>query len=472
MTGISFHIAVIFFVLSGVLLLATGVILFVPSLRKNRNNKHEGDVPEQKKKLSKLCLAGFIIAALYPFLLAFDYFGLWRLGLALNKTWWEYDRTWLDLAEFFMPVTGIILSIAGLITARKKGRAGKKFGIAGIVLPNAYLAICVLIIIGNIVALFAETGKRGRIQEQREVYDMGHVGTHSNIEYDVSPYSIPEGYDFSSLNISVSEAELESYAGSKLQTISKTTDRSIRGVFQDYGFLIVRGDCFNAWLTDNNLNDLGYSNGYATLYYDYSWEFAAYGTNNLDVYKDPSDKFIIITNCGDHKIIAEFFEGIGEAVPTEETTGETVDLEFFKNNERVIFLENNINKDVPLSEIVDVFETTCNKSEDIIYFRAGVYYCTTYDHYAGEFASVGEGEYYSFELERWFKTEDGELYQIHVNVMYKPDTENERIRDKAKNTDLYGNVDENFFDYIRNSEAYKYASSKDIEIIDIYMAPL
>ena len=468
MTGISFPIAVIFFSLTGVLLLATGIILFVPS----KNKKHNGDMPEQKKKLSKLCLAGFIIAALYPLILAFDYFGLWRLELALNKTWWEYDRTWLDSAEFFVPVIGIILSIAGLITARKKGRSGRKFGIAGIVLPNAYLAICILIVIGNIVVLFVESGKKVRIQSQREVYDMGHVGTHENTEYDVSPYSIPEGYDFSSLNISVSEAELVSYAGTKLQTISKTTDRSIKGVFQDYDFLIVRSDCFNEWLSDNHLNDLGYSNGYATLYYEYSWEFAAYATNNLDVYKDPSDKFIIITNCGDHKIIAEFFEGIGEAVPTEETTGETVDPEFYKNNERVIFLKNNINKDMSLSEIVDVFETTCNKSEDVIFFRAGVSYCTTYDHDAGEFAVFGDGEYYCFNMERWFKAEGGELCQINVNVMYKPDTENERIRDKAQNFDLYGNVDENFFDYIRNSDAYKYASNKEIEIIDIYMAPL
>ena len=30
----------------------------------------------------------------------------------------------------------------------------------------------------------------------------------------------------------------------------------------------------------------------------------------LDLYKDPSGKFIIVTNCRDHKALDEFFKGV------------------------------------------------------------------------------------------------------------------------------------------------------------------
>lgn len=469
MTGISFHIVVIFFALTGMVLLATGIILFVPSVRKKGRNTHNGEMPEQKKKLSILCLAGFIIAALYPLLPAFDYFGLWRLELALNKTWWEYDRTWLDIAEFFVPVVGIILSIAGLVTAGKKGRAGRKFGIAGIVLPNAYLAICVLIILGNIVALFVENGKKVRIQEQREVYSMGTVLTHVNTEYDVSLYSIPEGYDLNSLNISVSEAELKAYAGSKLQTIDIENDKSAKGKFQNSNFLIVRSDCFDEWLTDNHLNNLGFSNGYSTLYYDYSWEFAGYGTNVLDVYKDPSDKYIVITNCGDHKIIAEFFEGIGKAVPTETTTEETKEPEFYENFEPVVFLRDNINEDMSLSGIVDVFEKMCEMpmASSSLEYTTGTIYYSANGHTDVEY---NEPElYYVFRLDRWIKTQDGEYYRICVVVLYEVNSTN---RNYAADIVYEYEVDGDFFDYIRNSDAYKYASTEQIYRIDIFMTDL
>ena len=75
MFGFDFHFVVVFFVLTGVLLLVTGLILFVPSPRKKANNKLTGDTSEQKKKLSKTCLAGFILSALFPILLALNYFG-------------------------------------------------------------------------------------------------------------------------------------------------------------------------------------------------------------------------------------------------------------------------------------------------------------------------------------------------------------------------------------------------------------
>lgn len=315
--GFDFHFVVVFFVLTGVLLLVTGLILFVPSPRKKANNKLTGDTSEQKKKLSKTCLAGFILSALFPILLALNYFGSMLVHSVIVGLV-------LDRLMFLFPAAGMIISIIGLISLRKKDRTGRKFGIAGIVLPNAYVAIIVLMIIGNIVILIVHNSRTVRMQQNREIYGMVNDGRQVNNEYDVSQYKIPEGYDLKSLSVSVSEAELKEYAESKLQTIDSLSDKSARGKFQKSDFVIVRSDRFKEWLNENNLNNLKYSNGYAILEYDYTWEFAATGFYTIDVYKDPSDRFIIITNCGDQKVIAEFFEGIGKAVPTEAAEEPTV----------------------------------------------------------------------------------------------------------------------------------------------------
>ena len=472
MSGMDYHIVVIFFALTGVLLLVTGGILFVPAIRRRVKNKHAGDEPQQKKKISILCLAGFIIAALYPLLLAFDYFGLWHLQVALNKTWLDYDRTWLDLTEFFVPIVGIILSIAGLITAGKKGRTGKRFGIAGIVLPNAYIAISVLIVIGTIFTALVENGRTVRIQQNREIYNMRNVEGPANTEYDVSRYRIPEGYDLKSLNISVSEDELKAYAGSKLQTIDLAGDKSTRGKFQGKDFLIVRSDRLEEWLTYNHISNFQYNNGYATLHYDYTWEFAGRGIYMLDVYKDPSDKFIIITNCGDHKIIAEFFEGIGEAVPTETTVEETEDtmdpeLRIIVDQEES--LRKSINSNMSLLEIISVFEKTCGQTngKDLIIFKHGV----------GNFSTSGYPSdpnssninFYCFGLARQFQTKDGKYYQIRVEVLSGLNTQNRDFKlTQVNNNEVNGD----FFDYIRNSDAYKYASTAKIRKINIYLTEI
>ena len=461
-SDVDYHFVVVFFVLTGVLLFVTGLILFVPSAGRKAKNKRAGEIPEQKKKLSKLCLAGFIIAALYPLLLAFDYFGLmslaFKFGIRLN-----FDRTWLDRAEFFVPFIAVILSIAGLITAGRKGKAGKKFGVAGIVLPNAYVAIIVLMIIGNIVILIVHNSRTVRIQEKREVFTMRNVGAPANTEYDVSRYSVPEGYDLKSMNTSVSEAELKEYAESKLQTIDSSSDKSVRGKFQKSDFVIIRSDRLVEWLSDNNLNNFGYRNGKTTLAYDYTWEFAATGTYTLDVYKDPSGKFIIITNCGDHKVIAEFFEGIGKAVPTEKTeeSEETLDPETRRKYEQLEFLKNNIKHDMSLHDIVGVFEKACEQTagKDKLIFEYG------FGRY-GVHSMRRLDEYFGFCLTRGCKAEDGKTYQIHVDVFYGPTVKSRSFQKTQLNNN---DVDGDFFEYIRNSDAYKYAQTAQIYSIQIYM---
>ncbi len=92
---------------------------------------------EHKKDISKLCLAGFILAI---------------LPVILIKVRLPFQSRLLDLimiaAVIISPLVGFILSIAGLVSAKKNGRKGKGFGIAGIVLPSIYAVII------GILALF------------------------------------------------------------------------------------------------------------------------------------------------------------------------------------------------------------------------------------------------------------------------------------------------------------------------------
>ena len=247
--------------------------------------------PEQNRELSKLCLAGFIFTVLPPVLLL--------LGVIMQELFF----VWFACA-LLSPLLGLIFSIVGLATAGKSGKRGQAFGVAGITIQCVCIVIAV-IILGPAVAEHTSTNRR---IVNNEMYPLGRMGETLNTEYDVAQYRIPEGYDFKSLDISVSDTDFETYAGNKLQTINNKTDKSIRGVFRDYNFLIVRSDRFDEWLSVNCPQGLRYYKGYAGIEYADWWEFAATRTYPLAVYKDPSDKYIVITNCSDFKVISEFFE--------------------------------------------------------------------------------------------------------------------------------------------------------------------
>ena len=247
--------------------------------------------PEQNRELSKLCLAGFIFTVQPPVLLL--------LGVIMQELFF----VWFACA-LLSPLLGLIFSIVGIATANKSGKRGQAFGVAGITIQCVCIVIAV-IILGPAVAEHTRTNKR---IVNNEMYPLGRMGETLNTEYDVAQYRIPEGYDFKSLDISVNDTDFETYAGNKLQTINNKTDKSIRGVFRDYNFLIVRSDRFDEWLSVNCPQGLHYYKGYAGIEYVDWWEFAATRTYPLAVYKDPSDKYIVITNCSDFKVISEFFE--------------------------------------------------------------------------------------------------------------------------------------------------------------------
>ena len=268
---------------------------FPDSRQQNRfinkwSDEHLGK-PEQYKELSKLCLAGFILTLSPP---------AWLLLCVIFQ---ELYLVWIA-GLLLSPLLGLIFSIAGVVTAGRSGKRGKGFGAAGIIIQCVCLVVAV-ICFGPAVVEHANTTRR---ITSNEMYPLGRLGEASNTEYDVTKYMLPEGYDLNSPDITVSDTDFETYAGNKLQTINNKTDKSIRGVFRDYNFLIVRSDRFDEWLSVNCPQGLRYYKGYAGIEYADWWEFAATRPYPLAVYKDPSDKYIIITNCNDYKVITEFFE--------------------------------------------------------------------------------------------------------------------------------------------------------------------
>lgn len=107
------------------------------------------------------------------------------------------------------------------------------------------------------------------------------------------------------------------------------------------------------------------------------------------------------------------------------------------------FLKDKITDKTPLEEIVDVFEQMCSipLEEDMILFETG-----TFTTFASE-------PVFEISLVRQFPNDDEEFFQIHVDILYKPTSENKMFSEATWNEDL----SENIFDYIRKSEVFAYA---------------
>ena len=208
-----------------------------------------------------------------------------------------------------MNKAALIVSIVGVATAGKRGRKGKALGLIGIGLPVAYLVVIIALVVGYNAMSFSKNLATG----QSDLYRMGHkgIGTVLNTEYDVSKYRLRES-DLESLNISVSDDELEDYSLNKLTSITTSCHDSYEGRYKKYDFLIIKGEDFEDWLDKQPVGYISYTRYYEDEYicisYPATLEFEGSTICTLDVYKDPSDKFIIITNCGDFKVITEFFE--------------------------------------------------------------------------------------------------------------------------------------------------------------------
>lgn len=116
-------------------------------------------------------------------------------------------------------------------------------------------------------------------------------------------------------------------------------------------------------------------------------------------------------------------------------------------------LKNNITDAMELKDIVDVFEKACQpmNEDDMILFETG-----TFD-FTGE-------ELFYFSMVKQAPAEDDEYCQLHVDVLYKPNAENKKFSTAVWDDAL----EENIFDYIRNSKAFNYAQNDNYVSVDIY----
>lgn len=61
--------------------------------------------------------------------------------------------------------------------------------------------------------------------------------------------------------------------------------------------------------------------------------------------------------------------------------------------------------------------------------------------------------------------DDDEFYQLHVDVLYTPSSENEMFSEATWDEDL----DEDIFDYIRKSAVFSYAKNTEYIRTEIYL---
>ena len=150
---------------------------------------------------------------------------------------------------------------------------------------------------------------------------MSNVGEPSNTEYDISPYTVTDNeLNYKLPDAETNEDELKAYAKEKLEKIDFQGKYNIRRTFQDYQFDIVISHDFTGFRGDNGMSFISTRYDSAAVGYNYPEE--EYGPSVvLSVYKDPSDKFLIVTDCADYKVISEFFRGVGcETAPTPTVT--------------------------------------------------------------------------------------------------------------------------------------------------------
>ena len=61
--------------------------------------------------------------------------------------------------------------------------------------------------------------------------------------------------------------------------------------------------------------------------------------------------------------------------------------------------------------------------------------------------------------------EDEEFYQVHLDVFYEACQENQMFHESTWDEDL----EENIFDYIRDSEVFKHAKEQEYQTVKIYL---
>lgn len=121
------------------------------------------------------------------------------------------------------------------------------------------------------------------------------------------------------------------------------------------------------------------------------------------------------------------------------------------------FLKDRITDKMPLEKIVDVFEQMCSMplENDMILFETGT------------FSTFSPEPLFQISLVRQCPNEeDDEFFQIGVDILYKPTSENKKYHKAIWSQEL----DENIFDYIRESEVFAYAKNEEYLKVEIYLS--
>lgn len=101
---------------------------------------------------------------------------------------------------------------------------------------------------------------------------------------------------------------LKQYAEKNLDSIDSYEEYSVRGRFKDGGYEIVRFDCFEEWKREKGVTGDTVNPKDETLDIFYECDAGMEDMKYIDdyfVYVDPSNRFLIITQCIDYDLIKE-----------------------------------------------------------------------------------------------------------------------------------------------------------------------
>ena len=137
-----------------------------------------------------------------------------------------------------------------------------------------------------------------------------------NSDYAVRNYTY-DYYDLTSRRItedskpSASDKDsLKAYAEENLDSIDSEDDICITGSYNGVVYEIVRFDSFETWKKDTNVDgtEVNFNDDTIDIVYmrDAGCEGMTYGETHY-VYVDPSNRFLVITECMDYDVINAFF---------------------------------------------------------------------------------------------------------------------------------------------------------------------
>ena len=108
-----------------------------------------------------------------------------------------------------------------------------------------------------------------------------------------------------------------------------------------------------------------------------------------------------------------------------------------------------------LEDMVAIFEDLCRDpiEDEMILFETGT------------FTSISDKLLFQISLVRQAPNEDEEFYQVHLDILYEASQDNQIFSESTWDEDL----DENIFDYIRNSEVFAYVKDQEYLAVKIYL---